>query len=146
MVPYVTLRLRLFPHLRWGFANYSIKALIRIRDFRRILTLFKMNSQRQQCFPAQFHIRRISLRCGCLLPRMSKREQKFSPAGVIIQKFCIRFSSLEISFLTLHTQKRPYRRFCIPDSVAAISLLFLQLLHQFPNLILEPCIFFFFFF
>lgn len=25
MVPYVTLRLRLFPHLRWGFANYSIK-------------------------------------------------------------------------------------------------------------------------
>ena len=24
MVPYVTLRLRLFPHLRWGFANYSI--------------------------------------------------------------------------------------------------------------------------
>lgn len=27
MVPYVTLRLRLFPHLRWGFANYSIKAV-----------------------------------------------------------------------------------------------------------------------
>ena len=26
MVPYVTLRLRLFPHLRWGFANYSIIA------------------------------------------------------------------------------------------------------------------------
>ena len=25
MVPYATLRLRLFPHLRWGFANYSIK-------------------------------------------------------------------------------------------------------------------------
>ena len=24
MVPYATLRLRLFPHLRWGFANYSI--------------------------------------------------------------------------------------------------------------------------
>ena len=27
MVPYVTLRLRLFPHLRWGFANYSINIL-----------------------------------------------------------------------------------------------------------------------
>ena len=27
MVPYVTLRLRLFPHLRWGFANYSIIAI-----------------------------------------------------------------------------------------------------------------------
>ena len=27
MVPYVTLRLRLFPHLRWGFANYSIRGI-----------------------------------------------------------------------------------------------------------------------
>ena len=27
MVPYATLRLRLFPHLRWGFANYSIRTI-----------------------------------------------------------------------------------------------------------------------
>ena len=34
MVPYATLRLRLFPHLRWGFANYSINSLQAIsRDF-----------------------------------------------------------------------------------------------------------------
>ena len=31
MVPYATLRLRLFPHLRWGFANYSITVPVEIR-------------------------------------------------------------------------------------------------------------------
>ncbi len=41
MVPYATLRLRLFPHLRWGFANYSINYWLMLLTFALILLSFR---------------------------------------------------------------------------------------------------------
>ena len=114
MVPYATLRLRLFPHLRWGFANYSINYWLMLLTFALILLSFRdyTNSAGRQhsllspldCLPAKaggavnggayapfiLTVDWLCWLCYCLYEHNSRKQYPISPS-MQIDLLCISF-------------------------------------------------------